>query len=147
MARRLLKLHDKSGDWAFLWADDPRVNKEDQKLFSFMGGSVAGSCFYKDRVLIFDRGLVETTEDEGFIEHYMLHEVAHMLAGEKAGHGPKFVETCKQIGTSQWKTALDRDLYREMRGIIVTKVVETSRNLLWKFMRYPGFSQLVGHVA
>ena len=36
--------------------------------------------------------------DEAAVRDTALHEIAHALAGEKAGHGPKWKAVCKRIG-------------------------------------------------
>ncbi len=39
-----------------------------------------------------------THNDEAAVRDTVLHEIAHALAGEKAGHGPKWKAVCKRIG-------------------------------------------------
>ncbi len=67
-----------------------------------------GMCFYPTRrqpgrielsVYFVERNPLETVDDT------VRHEIAHALAGEKAGHGPVWKEMCLKVGANPERTA------------------------------------------
>ena len=59
--------------------------------------SQAGSCDSRRRVLRLSRPIAELWGPEG-MRDTALHEVAHAIAGHKAGHGPEWKAVCQRIG-------------------------------------------------
>jgi hypothetical protein len=57
----------------------------------------AGLCNYSERRITVSRYLAArwTLSD---IEQVLLHEVAHGLAGHRAGHGPRWLATARRLG-------------------------------------------------
>ncbi|BDI23931.1 hypothetical protein L3i23_27070 [Herbiconiux sp. L3-i23] len=57
----------------------------------------AGQCDYNARRITVSRYLAaKYTDDE--IHQVLLHEVAHAMAGHRAGHGPRWISTARSIG-------------------------------------------------
>jgi len=57
----------------------------------------AGLCNYAERRISVSRYLAARyTDDE--IHQVLLHEVAHALAGARAGHGPSWVRAARELG-------------------------------------------------
>ena len=81
MARNLMDVHGLS-DWSFRWSNAKRE---------------AGSCNSKRRVISLSRPIAELWGPEG-MRDTVLHEIAHALAGHKAGHGREWRAVCRQIG-------------------------------------------------
>jgi len=57
----------------------------------------AGLCNYTDRRISVSRYLAARYEDDD-IHQILLHEVAHAMAGTRAGHGPKWKSVAKELG-------------------------------------------------
>lgn len=57
----------------------------------------AGLCNYTTRRISVSRYLASRYDDDE-IHQVLLHEVAHALAGPKAGHGPGWVSIARDIG-------------------------------------------------
>jgi predicted SprT family Zn-dependent metalloprotease len=57
----------------------------------------AGLCDYQRRRISVSRLLAARYEDDE-IHQVLLHEVAHALAGPKAGHGPRWKRTAAELG-------------------------------------------------
>ncbi|BDZ45133.1 SprT-like domain-containing protein [Naasia aerilata] len=57
----------------------------------------AGLCNYSDRRITVSRYLAARWQLED-IEQVLLHEVAHALAGHRAGHGPRWLSVARRIG-------------------------------------------------
>jgi hypothetical protein len=57
----------------------------------------AGLCNYTDRRITVSRYLAArwTLED---IEQVLLHEIAHAVAGHRAGHGPRWLKVARRLG-------------------------------------------------
>ena len=62
-----------------------------------------GLCRYHDRRIELSIHFVEAN-DHAAIEDTLLHEIAHALAGEAAGHGPRWRRICRQIGATPQRT-------------------------------------------
>src|SRR3954469_8503976 len=56
-----------------------------------------GLCRYRERRMELSVHFV-TANGEGEVRETILHEIAHALAGEKAGHGPKWKAMCGRVG-------------------------------------------------
>jgi predicted SprT family Zn-dependent metalloprotease len=89
LARDLMEEHGLEG-WAF------RFNR---------GKRTLGLCNYSDRRIELSHYFV-THNDEAAVRDTVLHEVAHALAGERAGHGPRWRGICVRIGAEPQR--LDR---------------------------------------
>lgn len=57
----------------------------------------AGLCNYTDRRITVSRHLAARFEDDE-IHQVLLHEVAHALAGSRAGHGPRWKKVAADLG-------------------------------------------------
>jgi hypothetical protein len=57
----------------------------------------AGLCDFKKKRISVSRYLAARYDDDE-VRQILLHEIAHALAGSKAGHGPKWRTIAKQIG-------------------------------------------------
>lgn len=57
----------------------------------------AGLCDYRNRRISLSKHLV-ATGDFDQIHQVLLHEIAHALAGQEAGHGKKWKEVASSIG-------------------------------------------------
>ncbi len=57
----------------------------------------AGLCNYRDRRITLSRQLVLAADAEQ-IRQVLLHEIAHALAGQRAGHGPEWRGVATGIG-------------------------------------------------
>jgi predicted SprT family Zn-dependent metalloprotease len=69
-------------DWAFGW------NRRKRSL---------GLCRYREKRLELSAHFVQANPLEQ-VRETILHEIAHALAGEKAGHGPKWKALRAQVG-------------------------------------------------
>ncbi len=63
----------------------------------------AGLCNYTDRRITVSRYLAAKFDDDE-IHQILLHEIAHALAGSKAGHGPKWKRIAREIGYAGERT-------------------------------------------
>ena len=70
LGRELMRLFG-VGDWSFGWNWRKRA---------------LGLCRYRERKIELSRWFVKAN-GEGIVRETILHEIAHALAGEKAGHG------------------------------------------------------------
>jgi predicted SprT family Zn-dependent metalloprotease len=59
----------------------------------------AGSCSHHTKTIRINKHYA-TRVDEKDLNDTVLHEIAHMIAGEEAGHGPKWKQVAKEIGCS-----------------------------------------------
>jgi predicted SprT family Zn-dependent metalloprotease len=69
-------------DWGFAW------NRRKRSL---------GLCRYHERRIELSIHFVRANEP-CHVRETILHEIAHALAGEKAGHGPLWKATCLRVG-------------------------------------------------
>jgi predicted SprT family Zn-dependent metalloprotease len=58
-----------------------------------------GSCVFGEKRITISRPLAERN-DESACYDTVLHEIAHALAGEAAGHGPRWKAICRRIGAN-----------------------------------------------
>jgi len=61
------------------------------------GKNILGSCVYKTKTIKISKYLIQLGTDEE-VTDTVLHEVAHALAGGKAGHGWQWREKCREVG-------------------------------------------------
>lgn len=59
----------------------------------------AGICRHQQRVIGLS-GPITRLHPEAEVRDTILHEIAHALAGPRAGHGPRWVATARRIGCS-----------------------------------------------
>ncbi len=70
------------------------------------GKRTLGMCDYTRRRIELSMYFVAHNDEEA-VRDTVLHEIAHALAGEKAGHGAKWKSVCKRIGANPER--LDRE--------------------------------------
>jgi predicted SprT family Zn-dependent metalloprotease len=70
------------GDWAFGW------NRRKRSL---------GLCRYRERRIELSIHFVHAN-DAIQVRETILHEIAHALAGERTGHGPRWKAMCVRVG-------------------------------------------------
>lgn len=70
----------------------------------------AGSCNYRDRVITVSKHLIGHSLEQ--VEQVILHEIAHALAGQGAGHGPRWKHMAREIGY-RGKRTLNIDLAKD----------------------------------
>jgi SprT protein len=56
-----------------------------------------GACDHHKKRITLSRHLIQTAEDDD-IHQVLLHEVAHAIAGPRAGHGPAWEKTARELG-------------------------------------------------
>lgn len=95
-AQALIRMH-LSPDWSFAF---DRAKRR------------AGQCNYTDRRITVSRYLAEKFEDDE-IHQVLLHEVAHALAGPRAGHGPEWKRIARELGYVGGRTH-DGDIAHEL---------------------------------
>ncbi|WP_432799372.1 SprT-like domain-containing protein [Poriferisphaera sp. WC338] len=83
LALELLKAHDLS-DWSFTF------NHRKRSL---------GLCRYREKQIELSLHYIKRNEHDA-IKDTILHEIAHALAGHEAGHGPKWIKKCQEIGAN-----------------------------------------------
>lgn len=59
--------------------------------------NIAGMCYYSRRLITMSLFLANA-RDKHHTEDTILHEIAHAIAGHKAGHGKDWKEVCIRIG-------------------------------------------------
>ena len=64
----------------------------------------AGACHYTAQKITVSRHLM-VLYDESSVADTLLHEIAHALAGPRAGHGPRWKATALRIGGSGTRLA------------------------------------------
>lgn len=62
-----------------------------------------GACDHSKRRITVSRHLSVLAEDDD-VHQVLLHEVAHAIAGARAGHGPLWVQTARQLGYEGGRT-------------------------------------------
>lgn len=63
-----------------------------------------GACQYGAKRLTFSRDLF-ALNDEDECRDTVLHEIAHVIAGHAAGHGPEWRAVCRRIGAKPERLA------------------------------------------
>ena len=82
MAIRLIEQHLPGGKWTFQWTNSVRN---------------CGLCRYHPPTILLSRQYV-TRNPEPLVRNTVLHEIAHALAGSRAGHGPEWKQVCRTVG-------------------------------------------------
>ena len=72
----------------------------------------AGLCDHRTRRISVSRHFAERYEDDE-IHQVLLHEVAHALAGPRAGHGPRWKSVARELGY-EGKRLLDHSISNEL---------------------------------
>ena len=88
---------DKAGDMARDLMDDHGL-----ALWSFAFDNAkrrCGACFNSKRKITLSRHYV-SLNDEWDVRDTVLHEIAHAIAGYKAGHGPEWKAVARRIGAT-----------------------------------------------
>lgn len=57
----------------------------------------AGQCDFRSRRITLSRHLVQNLDIDQ-VEQVLLHEIAHALVGQAAGHGPEWKQSARAIG-------------------------------------------------
>lgn len=72
--------------------------------FAFDGAATrAGLCDHTRRRISVSRHLAQRFDDDA-IHQVLLHEVAHALAGARAGHGARWLEIARELGYTGGRT-------------------------------------------
>lgn len=66
------------------------------------GKTVIGHCHFLKKEIAFSKHYVEIEEVE--VKDTILHEIAHALAGGKAGHGKEWKRACQIVGANPKRT-------------------------------------------
>ena len=82
LAESLIATHLHAQRWHFAW------NRRKRSL---------GLCRYREQRIELSLHFV-LANDEAQVRETVLHEIAHALAGEKAGHGPRWKSHCLALG-------------------------------------------------
>lgn len=83
-----------------IWADALIKLYLDPDVWSFgfdHARTRAGLCNFTDKRITLSLHLAAAYEDDE-VHQILLHEVAHALAGPKAGHGPKWKKVAAELG-------------------------------------------------
>jgi len=83
-----------------VWADALIRMHLDPAVWTFAFDSAktrAGLCDYRRKRITVSRHLAGRFDDDA-IHQVLLHEVAHAVAGSKAGHGPVWKKTAAELG-------------------------------------------------
>jgi predicted SprT family Zn-dependent metalloprotease len=74
----------------------------------------AGICMYRRKIIRLSTHFVSRNDDTEIIDT-ILHEIAHALAGHKAGHGPAWKAVCRKIGANPTR-CYDSDVVEMPKG-------------------------------
>ncbi len=88
------------------WAEALIALHLDPAVWSFGFDSAktrAGQCNYTEKRITVSRHLAARYEDDE-IHQVLLHEVAHALAGARAGHGPRWKAIARDLGYEGGRT-------------------------------------------
>lgn len=103
-ARDLMDRHGLA-DWSF------RSNDAEKKL---------GVCRYREKRILLSRGhAVNGARDQ--VTDTILHEIAHALAGPRAGHGSDWKTVARQLGATPKSCAPETEQTRNQREIAKAK--------------------------
>ena len=81
-ANELLVEYNLSSRWRFVWISSKMT---------------IGECDFKERTIALSSIYVEYNRKTEW-EDVLRHEIAHAIAGNKAGHGPKWKRVCEKVG-------------------------------------------------
>ncbi|MCY3564923.1 MAG: SprT-like domain-containing protein [Gammaproteobacteria bacterium] len=103
-ARELMDRHGLT-DWSF------RFNNAERKL---------GVCRYREKRILLSRGhAANGARDQ--VTDTILHEIAHALAGPRAGHGSDWKTVARQLGATPKSCAPETEQTRDNREIAKAK--------------------------
>jgi SprT protein len=89
------------------------LHLDDRWSFGFDRATTrAGLCDHRAMRISVSRHFAQRFEDDE-IHQVLLHEVAHALAGPKAGHGPRWKATARELGY-EGKRLLDTPIASEL---------------------------------
>ncbi len=97
---RYLRMSCDRYDYVRLMAETKMAEHLDMNEWSFAFDSAkrrAGLCNYTDKVISISRYMVDIHNMEETLQ-VVLHEVAHAIAGKRAGHTKKWLQVAKAIG-------------------------------------------------
>jgi len=83
------------------------ISKHDLDDWSFRLGNTRraiGRCIHRKKFIEISRHYIPLLSDDE-VKDVILHEIAHAIAGYKAGHGPKWKEVAKMIGADPTRCA------------------------------------------
>ncbi len=70
-----------------------------------------GLCNYTDKRIELSV-LFVTMNDAGLVRDTILHEIAHALAGHRAGHGPVWAAVCRRLGVAPLRACTEAAMPR-----------------------------------
>lgn len=85
LAKELMQEHMPlliTGGWTFGWHNSVRA---------------FGTCHYGNKTISLSQSLVAMNDAER-VKRTVLHEIAHAIAGKKAGHGRTWQRICRELG-------------------------------------------------
>jgi len=87
------------------WADALiRLHLDHEWTFAFDHAKTrAGLCNYTAKRISVSRHIATLSEDDD-IHQVLLHEVAHAIAGQRAGHGPRWRKVAAELGYAGGRT-------------------------------------------
>lgn len=108
--------------------------------------SAFGYCKYGPKRIELSKFLTKTRSHKE-IENTIRHEIAHALAGPKAGHGPQWRAMARKVGanpraTSFVNEATKKALIKEAKYLLVDT---TTGNIAATYQRYP--AKVAAHTA
>lgn len=62
-----------------------------------------GQCDHRSRRITVSRYLAKAAEDDE-VHQVLLHEIAHAIAGPRAGHGPRWLSIARELGYEGGRT-------------------------------------------
>ena len=75
-----------------------RMHLDDSWTFAFDNAKTrAGLCNFTAKRITVSRHIALRSDDDD-VHQTLLHEVAHAVAGQKAGHGPRWREVAEELG-------------------------------------------------
>lgn len=77
-------------------------------LYFSHGRRLLGKCVYRDQAIFISRHHAVNHQPEQ-VNDTILHEIAHALAGPKAGHGPEWKAIALRIGAAPESRAYEKD--------------------------------------
>lgn len=120
LAISLIAKHLEGKNWQFVW--DNRIN-------------ALGCCFYNRKQIKLSKRWVQAIPDEEILDT-ILHEIAHAIAGSKAGHGYEWKQVCINIGAKAYRLA-DTDIKRSDIAIPTHRLIDVFGNTVSNYYRKP----------
>lgn len=116
-----------SYDWKFVWSDTK---------------STIGTCFFKKKEIHLSYRWAEVLPF-GEIRDTILHEIAHVIAGPAAKHGPEWKMVARRLGCRPQATAkFSADILAKVRGKTIEDsikyvMVDPDGKIVKRYMRKP----------